>query len=290
VPDVAGATGSDHAQAEFDGRVHELADLLALEPIGVDRYRGPVFNTEPVNWVFGGQLTSQALMAAGRTVDPDRVPHSLHAYFTGRGDAFVPVDYTVERISDGRSYATRRVVAAQHDKTIFTFEASFQLPQDGLERRSPGPAAPSAQALLAAGDQPAGVIRWPFERLRAPAPSGPPGEQAQPATTIEWLKARRRLPDDPLIHACAFAFATDIAPTPVVLEMNDIDLARQQVSSASLDHALWLHRPVRADEWLLYEWEAPTSAGGRGFAIGRVFAEDGRQVATVVQETTIRIR
>jgi acyl-CoA thioesterase-2 len=284
VPDVAGATGGEQAQAEPDGRVHELTDMLALESIGADRYRGPIFNTEPVNWVFGGQLTSQALMAAGRTVDPDRAPHSLHAYFTGRGDASVPVDYTVERISDGRSYATRRVVAAQHGKTIFTFEASFQLPQDGLERRSPAPAVPSAQALLEAGDQPPAVIRWPFERLRVPAQS------TLPATTIEWLKARRRLPEDPLFQACAFAFATDIAPTPVVLEMNDIDLTRQLVSSASLDHALWFHRPVRADEWLLYEWEAPTSSGGRGFAIGRVFAEDGRQLATVVQETTIRIR
>jgi len=271
-------------QAEPGGRVQDLLDLLALEPIGVDRFRGPIFNTEPLNWVFGGQLTSQALLAAGRTVDPDRAPHSLHAYFTGRGDPSVPVEYAVERVSDGRSYATRRVVASQHDKVIFTFDASFQLPQDGLERRPHMPSAPTPQALLDADDQPPSVISWPFQRLRAPA--GP----AQAPATIEWLKAWRRLPDDPLVHACALAFATDIAPTPLVLEMNDVDLAHQQVSSASLDHALWMHRPARADEWLLYEWQAPTSSGGRGFAIGRVFAADERQVATVVQETTIRIR
>ncbi len=282
----------------------ELLDLLDLEPIEDNLFRGRQPDTA-LQRVFGGQVAGQALAAAGRTVSPDgasRQVHSLHAYFLRPGDTSVPLVYDVERTRDGRSFSTRRVVARQHGKPILYLTASFQSPEPGLEHADEMPEAPSPQdcpglgeALERATGRPAPVWdrEWAALDVRHAGNSAPGGnidEPGHPARARVWLRAAGTLPDEPLLHACLLAYASDLTLLGASLVPHEVTLGDPRLQAASLDHAMWFHRAFRADEWLLYDQASPSASGGRGFTTGRLFTQGGRLVASVAQEGLIRLR
>ena len=273
-----------------------LIDLLDLEQIEANIFRG----RSPSDWrqrVFGGQVAGQALVAAGRTVPADRPVHSLHAYFIRPGDPAVPIVYLVDRVRDGRSFTTRRVSAIQHGKTIFTLSASFHHDEPGLSHGSPMPAVPSAESIppvrheFFAGNPidlrfvgpPVGVA------ATSPAEPAPAGQVLSAEHSLVWLRADGELPDDPLLHVCLMTYVSDLTLLDTVLRRQGISWADGQISGASLDHAMWFHRPFRADQWLLYAQDSPVAAGGTGLARGQVFTEAGDLVVSVVQEGLIRL-
>jgi len=278
--------------------VDGLVRLLDLEQIEVDIFRG----TGPavaLQRVFGGQVAGQALVAAGRTVPADRPVHSLHAYFLRAGDPAAPIVYLVDRLRDGRSFTSRRVVAVQHGKAIFSLSASFQRVEDGLDHQDDMPAVPAPETLptLAERYAPYADQLDVFARLPRPIDvryvDDPPfvlraaGQRGGSHTRV-WLRADGVLPDDPLVHVCALTFASDLTLLDSVLSTHGVSWAAD-VRGASLDHAMWFHRAFRADEWLLYESESPSASGGRGLATGRIWSRDGRRVASVVQEGLVRV-
>ena len=276
-----------------------LVRLLDLEQIEQDIYRG-VSPKSTWQRVFGGQVAGQALVAAGRTVPRDRAVHSLHSYFIRPGDPTVPIVYQVDRVRDGRSFTTRRVVAVQHGKPIFSLSASFQLEQPGVDHQSEMPDAPAPESLPTLvqrySDTPAAAA---FYRM-LPRPidlryvDDPPWQQhdkgPRNGPVRVWMRANGRLPADPLLHVCVLTFASDMTLLDSVLVRHGLASGLDPISVASLDHAMWFHRSFRADEWLLYVSHSPSAAGSRGLATGRFFAEDGRHVASVVQEGMIRVR
>jgi len=276
----------------------ELVDLLDLEQIEVNIFRG----RSPGDWrqrVFGGQVAGQALVAAGRTVPPDRSVHSLHAYFIRPGDPQVPIVFAVDRVRDGRSFTTRRVSAIQHGKTIFTLSASFHRSEPGPVHYAPMPDVPEPdglpsyeQRLSEAFGQPVQDLARPID-LRFVGPLSFDAARDPALRTREnlvWLRADGRLTDDPLLHVCLMTYASDMTLLDSVLLAHGLSWENGQVSGASLDHAMWFHRPFRADEWLLYAQETPAAAGARGLARGQVFTADGELVVSVVQEGLIRTR
>jgi acyl-CoA thioesterase II len=271
-----------------------LVALLDLERLEVNLFRGFSPPHSPMR-VFGGQVAGQALVAAGRTVDAARGVHSLHAYFVRPGDPRVPIVYDVERVRDGRSFTTRRVRAVQHGETIFALSASFQLAQDGLEHTEPAPVdVPAPEGLpelgewLREGDFLAGVPRpLDLRFVEAPLWSTRRGPATDEPVRV-WMRADGTLPDDPLLHVCLLTYASDLTLLSSVLAPHPQHMG--EVGLASLDHAMWFHRPFRADEWLLYECHSPTASGARGLATGRFFTHDGRLVATAVQEGLVRLR
>ncbi|MEO0495194.1 MAG: acyl-CoA thioesterase II [Actinomycetota bacterium] len=272
--------------------VDALIDLLDLEPIEVNIFRG-VNPDEERQRIFGGQVAGQALVAAARTVDDDRAVHSLHAYFLRPGDPSVPVLYEVDRIRDGRSFTTRRVVAIQHGRAIFHMSASFHVAEPGYEHLDEMPDVPAPDGLATRAErfEIAGVedtygpsaldVRYvtkdPFNR-REPLP---PTQQV-------WFRANGDLPDGQVLHTCLLTYASDMTLLDTSLLPHGSGAADQSVMMASLDHAMWFHGPFRADEWLLYDQHTPAASGARGLATGRVFTQDGRLVANVVQEGLIR--
>ncbi|MBN9063434.1 MAG: acyl-CoA thioesterase II [Rhizobiales bacterium 65-9] len=279
--------------------IQELLDILALEPLEHNLFRG---RSPQVGWqrVFGGLVIAQALVAAYRTVD-GRPPHSLHAYFLLPGDPSVPIIYNVDRIRDGRSFTTRRVIAIQHGRAIFSLSASFQTVEGGLEHQIAMPDVPSPEevppldALTTRLPEAAEGLAAHFSSKR-PIEIRPidieryfSREQRPPLFNV-WLRAREALPDDPMIHQCALAYASDMTLLDASLLPHGRSLIESSIAGASLDHALWFHRPFRADEWLLYSQDSPFSGGGRGFARGSLFTRDGTLVASVAQEGLIRIR
>jgi acyl-CoA thioesterase II len=275
-----------------------LLDLLDLEDIEVDLFRGRSPETS-LQRVFGGQVAGQALVAAGRTVVPDRPVHSLHAYFVRPGDPAAPIVYSVDRIRDGRAFTTRRVVAIQHGRPIFNMSASFQVDEPGLEHQDPMPAAPPPESLpTMAGRMAADAAEWgdwwrewSSIDLRPVADSpraAVPGAPDRQGHTQVWLRAASRLPDDRLLHVCVLAYVSDLTLLGATLVPHGVSMVGSGVQMASLDHAMWFHRPFRADEWLLYDQVTPSASGGRGFASGRIFTETGTLVASVVQEGLIR--
>ncbi len=283
--------GQPSGQAVLDG----LVSLLDLEQLEVNLFRGVSPPHSPTR-VFGGQVAGQALVAAGRTVPADREVHSLHAYFIRAGDPRVPIVYEAERVRDGRSFATRRVLAIQHGEAIFSLSASFQQPQEGLEHSEPGPTGvPEPESLrtiaerVAAGED--------FGWLRdAPRPIdmrfvGEPTYSRDHTPSDEpvrvWMRADGTLPDDRLLHVCMLTYASDMALLGSVVARHD--LHGVQVQMASLDHAMWFHRPFRADEWLLYTCYSPTASGSRGLATGHFTTRDGTLIATTVQEGLVRL-
>jgi acyl-CoA thioesterase-2 len=273
-------------------RVDDLVALLDLEQIEEDIFRGRSPEVS-MQRVFGGQVAGQALVAAGRTVEPGRAVHSLHSYFIRPGDPSVPIVYTVDRIRDGRSFTTRRVAAVQHGKAIFSLSASFQLPQTGIDHQSPMPASPPPELLTgyhreAEHEAPHRYVSWPFEVRPVPAAADDGAHPEIAGTYLFWTKGTGKLPDDPLLHTCALTYASDLTQLNTILVHHGLHIDTN-TRLASLDHALWFHRPFRADEWLLYAQESPSASGGRGLSIGRIFAQDGSHVATVVQEGMIRI-
>jgi acyl-CoA thioesterase-2 len=276
----------------------QLLDLLDLEQIEQDIFRGRSPD-ETVQRVFGGQVAGQALVAAGRTVPEDRPVHSLHAYFIRPGDPAVPLVYTVDRVRDGRSFTTRRVTAVQHGKAIFTLSASFHHPEPGLSHAMPMPAVPAPEDLRPNAERiaealgkplPAAIMDSPID-LRSVGPlsmelGGNPS--LYDGNNLVWLRVTERLPDDPLLHVCLMTYASDLTLLETVLLEHGVSWP--DWSGASLDHAMWFHRPFRADQWLLYAQESPVAAGGRGLARGEVFTAEGQLVVSVVQEGLIRIK
>ncbi|EOD64596.1 acyl-CoA thioesterase II [Amycolatopsis vancoresmycina DSM 44592] len=273
-----------------------LIALLDLEKIEENIFRGVSPAHSPVR-VFGGQVAGQALVAAGRTVPDERRVHSLHAYFIRGGDPSVPIVYEVDRIRDGRSFTTRRVVAIQHGKAIFSLSASFQKDEPGIEHAEEMPAGvPAPETLPTLMERAEGYAIGAHARPRPidvryvnepPWITRETGER--PARNQVWMRADGKLPDDQLLHVCVLTYASDMTLLDSVLARHGVYWDTDKVLGASLDHALWFHRPFRADEWFLYDSASPTASGARGLATGRFFAADGTLIATVVQEGLLRV-
>ncbi|GAC1322911.1 MAG: acyl-CoA thioesterase II [Mycobacteriales bacterium] len=277
--------------------LERLVAILDLEQIELNIFRGGSPD-EDLQRVFGGQVAGQALVAAGRTVPAERPVHSLHAYFLRPGDPAVPIVYEVDRIRDGRSFTTRRVVAVQHGRVIFNLSASFQSVEDGVDHRIPMPSAPPPESLPTVAerfaDHPEQLAGW----WARPRPidlryvDDPPivtlrGGPAAPRQQV-WLRTDGPLPDDPLLHVCAATYASDMTLLDSVLRRHGMAWHGGNVKGASLDHAMWFHRPFRADEWLLYDQDSPSASGGRGLAHGRIFTREGELVVSVMQEGLVR--
>ena len=278
--------------------VEELLNVLDLERIEANLYRGRVPQVGRTR-VFGGLVVAQALVAAARTVE-GRAPHSLHAYFVLPGDPSTPIVYEVERVRDGRSFTTRRCVAIQYGRPIFDLFASFQVEEAGLDHQADMPLVPQPETLpskeeieaTAPGLLPAGLKAW-FAGERAievrPCDLGRyQGTGVRQPVQHVWVRATAPLPDDPAIHRAVLAYLSDLTLLDVALAAHGRTLFEPEFAVASLDHALWFHRPFRADDWLLYVQDSPNTAGGRGMARGLIYARDGRLVASVMQEGLIR--
>jgi acyl-CoA thioesterase II len=281
--------------------LERLIALLDLEEIDVNHYRGTSPN-EGWQRVYGGQVIGQALVAASRTVEPDRPAHSLHGYFLRPGDTTMPILYVVDRIRDGKSFTTRRVVAVQHGKAIFNMAISFQTIEDGLAHQFDMPDVPAPEDLE---DEVSLRTRWskdlPEEYRNAFTRERPievrpinPYNFFDPTKSAPfyncWMRARDALPADPRLHQCVLAYLSDWALLDTSLIPHGISYMQQNVQSASLDHAMWFHRSFRADEWLLFIQDSPSASGARGFNRGLIYRRDGALVASVAQEGLIRLR
>ncbi|WP_344239896.1 acyl-CoA thioesterase II [Actinocorallia libanotica] len=284
----------------MDTSLKNLLDILDLEQIEDDIFRG----RSPEDFrqrVFGGQVAGQSMVAAGRTVPVGRHVHSLHAYFIRPGDPLVPIVYTVERVRDGRSFSTRRVTAVQHGKAIFTLSASFQVPETGPEHMVEMPAAPDPESVPPTRDRFAAIFgekvadeyerRRPFDLRHVTPMTYEAAGKPELATreSLVWLKTIGKLPDDPLLHVCLMTYASDMTLLDTVLLNHGLAWGDARTIGASLDHAMWFHRPFRADEWLLYAQESPSAGGARGLARGQVFTRTGELVVSVVQEGLVRV-
>ena len=282
--------------------IENLLAILDLEPLEVNLFRG---RSPQVTWqrVFGGQVVGQALVAACRTVDVgERPPHSLHGYFLLAGDPKVPIIYNVDRIRDGKSFTTRRVIAIQHGQAIFAMAVSFHRDEPGLSHQARMPEVPTPDELPSEAEikerilpmMPEPVRRY-YERER-PIELRPvefarytSREHRDPRFHV-WIRATAPLPDDPAIHQCVLAYASDMTLLDSTLIPHGRTVFDKSIQAASLDHALWFHRPFRADDWLLYAQDAPNAEGALGLARGLIFARDGTLVASVAQEGLIRAR
>lgn len=281
-------------------RFDELCEILDLEEIDLNIFRGQNERGQ-VHRLFGGQVLSQALMAAGRTVE-GLVPHSLHGYFLRPGDPKIPVLYTVDRIRDGRSFVTRRVVAIQHGRAIFNLAASFHAPETGYDHQSDMPDAPEPESLRTWLEQlrkhsdrvpdfkdreARGEPPFDFRFVNLPVYLG--GEGGRDPNLI-WLRAGGNVaPDDALLHQCLLTYATDMSLIDTIARHHAQQTRAGTISmAASLDHAVWFHRPVRTDEWVLYAQDSPSAASGRGFARGALYSREGVLLASVAQEGLIR--
>jgi acyl-CoA thioesterase-2 len=281
-----------------------LLDLLDLERIEQDIFRGQS-RSAVVPRVFGGQVAAQALVAAGRTVPEGRDVHSLHAYFLRMGDPGAPIVYTVDRIRDGRSFTTRRVVAVQHGQPIFHLSASFQTFEEGLEHQAAMPAAPDPESLPTAEEMlpryadrflhPSVVERMLEARAGVdlryvdPPPYATVGEPREPRSQV-WFRTDGKLADDRLLHMCLATYVSDMTLLDsILLAHGRGGWTTGDIVGASLDHAMWFHRPFRADEWLLYDQESPSSYGGRGLGQARIYTQDGQLAISVIQEGVLRV-
>jgi acyl-CoA thioesterase-2 len=278
--------------------VDDLIALLDLEPIEVNIFRGVSPDVQQQR-VFGGQVAGQALVAAARTVDhPDTSVHSLHAYFLRPGDPTVPILYEVDRLHDGRSFMTRRVVAIQHGKAIFNLSASFHVHEEGLDHQSTMPDVVPPESL------PDFKTRWaPWadklgDWYHLPRPidmryvdwSPPDRKDPLPPRQRVWLRADGVLPDDPLLHMCVLTYASDMTLLDTTLLPHGGTYMEGGLMMASLDHAMWFHRPFRADGWLLYDQDTPSASDARGLARGLIYTSEGELATSVVQEGLIRLK
>ncbi len=281
--------------------LEDLLELLKLEPIEENLFRG---RSQDLGFrqLFGGQVLGQALSAASRTVEPERRVHSLHGYFLRPGDVSLPVVYTVDRVRDGGSFTTRRVVAIQKGQPIFTVMASFHAEESGYSHQAQMPdvkgpeGIPTELELLSQHAQ-----RFP-ERIREKFLSEKPIEM-RPVTYVDWFAPEKReplkyvwfrangeLPDDPQLHRYLLAYASDFNLITTAMQPHGVSVAQRNIQVASLDHALWFHGELRMNEWLLYAMDSPWTGSGRGLSRGHIFTRDGKLVASVAQEGLIRLR
>lgn len=279
--------------------VNALLDILSLETLEDNLFRGHSLKNGWVR-VFGGQVIGQALVAATRTVPPERPVHSLHAYFLLPGDPKIPIYFEVDRIRDGGSFTTRRVVARQNGAAIFSMSASFHVHEEGFSHQSRMPDVPAPETLPSEAEIRAALLPklpdfmktfWDRERPVELRPVDMTRflkpEKREPVQNI-WFKTYDLLPDDPGLHRCVLAYASDYSLLDTALMAHGRILFDPRLMLASLDHALWFHRPFRADEWLLYSQDSPSATGGRGLCRGSIFSREGALVASVAQEGLIR--
>ncbi len=279
--------------------LRQLLSLLELERIEVDIFRG---QSQDLGWgaVFGGQVVGQALSAAAQTVPADRPVHSLHAYFLRQGDVRAPILYTVDRIRDGRSFTTRRVVAVQHGQAILSLSASFQLEEPGFDHHAPMPSVPGPDGLLSEGELAARLSERIPEPMRALVlaerpieirpvnPLNPLRPDRRPPVKHVWMRVPDPLPDAPALHRYLMAYASDFHLLLTALQPHGISWLTPGMQVASLDHAMWFHRPFRMDDWLLHTMESPSASGGRGLVRGQFFDAQGNLVASTCQEGLMR--
>jgi acyl-CoA thioesterase-2 len=283
-----------------DNLLKDLLDHLTLEPLGNDRFRGESRSVGGKS-VFGGQVLGQALLAADATVEGRRA-HSLHAYFLLAGDPQAPIVYEVERIRDGRSFATRRVVAVQHGRAIFNMAVSFQVDEEGLDHHAAMPDVPGPEGLpsgselyrqiadqLPESHREALTAELPIE-MRPVLPRDLLNPERRPPQRQVWLRTVGALPDDPALHQAMLAYASDFTLLATALYPHGLSFFNPEVQALSLDHAMWFHRPFRMDDWLLYAMDSPSASAGRGLGRGSIFTREGRLVASVAQEGVIRLR
>ncbi|MEQ1717386.1 MAG: acyl-CoA thioesterase II [Hyphomicrobium sp.] len=292
---------SNAAPAAQGAALHQLVSALRLERLEDNLFRGP---RASIGWqrVYGGQVLGQALSAACQTVEEDRAIHSLHGYFLLAGDPGHDIIYDVERIRDGGSFATRRVKAVQHGRAIFTMSASFHKREEGFEHQMEMPDVPPPESLPSARDLMAALAPELPENMRAywlrenpiemriVDPTRYTSRDARPAHQSVWMRANGRLPSEPQIHYAMLAYASDFTLLDTALIRHGKMLFDRDVQLASLDHAMWFHRPFKADDWLLYAQESPSASGARGFCRGLVFDRQGRLVASTAQEGLMRRR
>ncbi|HTE51736.1 MAG TPA: acyl-CoA thioesterase II [Kofleriaceae bacterium] len=280
----------------------DLVTLLSLEKIEENLYRG---QSQDLGWgtLFGGHVLGQALAAAGRTVPVERHVHSLHAYFLRPGDVSRPTVYDVDRIRDGTSFTTRRVVAIQSGRPIFNMSSSFQLVEQGLEHHEPMPDAPPPASLPTEQERAARLVdrlsplvvkrataQRAFEMRSTDPDDDPFRPTPRPARRTVWLRTTGKLPDEPALHRYLLAYASDFSFVTTSLLPHGVSWLSPGMQIASLDHVMYFHEPFRCDEWLLYVMESPVAHGARGLVRGTFYTEDGRLVASTVQEGLIRQR
>ena len=281
--------------------VEQLLDLLDLERIEQDIYRGGNRDIGSGR-VFGGQVLAQGLVAARRTVDGERDAHSLHGYFILPGDIEAPIVYFVDRLRDGRSFATRRVTAIQHGRAIFNLSVSFQVTEEGIEHQAAMPEVPGPEDLPSELE----LIREMADRIPEPRrsvftqdrpidfrpvePLDPFHPEARPPLRYMWLRSVGEMGDDLLQHQAVLSYASDYSLLGTALLPHRLTLQNPRLQAAPLDHAIWFHRPFRMDDWLLYAMDSPSAAGARGFSRGSIYSRDGALVASVAQEGLLRLR
>ncbi|HJE52552.1 MAG TPA: acyl-CoA thioesterase II [Tessaracoccus flavescens] len=272
--------------------VAELIALFDLEKTGEAQFRGPHPNTQ-MQRLFGGQVLAQTLVAAARTVAPDRLIHSLSAYFLRPGATDAPMDFDVEIVRDGNTFSNRRVVTSQDGRVIFQMTASFQEPEDGLDHTATTPtdvsdpeACPQLREVLERrfGANVAFVSEWDALDVRLAAR---PDKADAGGTMKAWVRTKQPMPDDQLLHAAVLAYLSDITLLSVATVPHEVEFLSPTMQAASIDHVMWFHRPVRVDEWLLYDMTSPSASHARGFAVGRLF-QGGAAVASCAQEGLLR--
>ena len=278
--------------------LEDLVRVMTLERLEINLFRGESRDIGSPQ-VFGGQVLGQALVAATATVE-DRAVHSLHAYFLRRGDFNSPIVYEVDRAWDGRHFSTRRIVAIQHGQQIFNMSASFQAPEGGFDHQLPMPEVPTPEELpdleshyrqvqnLPSYARSVLERKRPFEFRPVQGPAGLRTEKAAPLKSI-WFRAVEKLPDDEALHRCLLAYVSDFHLLDTALMPHAVSLLSPDLMIASIDHAMWFHRSVRVDDWVLYATDSPSASGARGFTRGSLFSRDGRLVASVSQEGLIRL-
>ena len=278
----------------------ELLGLLDLERIEVNLFRG---HSPTDRWqrVYGGQVIGQALVAANRTVK-DRICHSLHGYFLRPGDPKVPILYEVDRSRDGKSFTSRRVVAIQHGKQIFHLATSFQIEEEGLNHQEDFPNVLGPDELLTEDQLRKNIAEklpdefkesflvksWPVE-VRPIDPVDFLNPEPREPKQFIWFRARSEIPNDVALHQCVLAYMSDMTLLDTCTNPHGINFMNPKLRSASLDHAMWFHRPFKANEWLLYQQDSPSASGARGFNRGNIFNTDGELIASVAQEGLIRV-
>lgn len=279
--------------------LEQLVKLLDLRAIETNVFVG---NSQDLGFksLFGGQVLGQALVAASRTVEVDRPIHSLHGYFLRAGNPNEPIYYEVDLIRSGKSFSTRRVVAKQSGLAIFSMSASFQTVEKGFEHQVEKPSVPGPDGILNELEQFLKVKDKAPDAIREKLSADRPIEirvvdpvdyfapHKRPPLKYSWFKTSGKLPDDPLIHTAMLAYASDFGLATTAMLPHGVTFLNPRVQVASLDHAMWFHRPFRMDEWLLYVKDSPSAAGGRGFNRGQIFTKDGILVASVAQESLIR--